>query len=176
MIKKQLTPAGSDPSKLNLGAIMLAGGSAGIAMWSIAIPPDVRPLLHTSSRLRGANPASSSWICDTSDHQIPPAVRSPRDVLWLHGLCEQDGQGSRRQGALEGVRTGHEQSVPRQRCDVSTLTASFLPRMQRSKADFEMVSSHLQIPRVRVGDVDDELVLGIDRQRGGNRRKTHDFG
>lgn len=40
--KKALTPAGSDPSQLNLGAIIIAGGTAGVAMWSIAIPPDVK--------------------------------------------------------------------------------------------------------------------------------------
>lgn len=38
--KKFLTPAGS--SDLNLGAVILAGGTAGVAMWAIAIPPDVR--------------------------------------------------------------------------------------------------------------------------------------
>lgn len=40
--KKALTPAGSDPKDLNFGAVLLAGGTAGVAMWSIAIPPDVR--------------------------------------------------------------------------------------------------------------------------------------
>jgi len=40
--KKLLTPAGSSPADLNLGAIILAGGTAGVAMWAIAIPPDVR--------------------------------------------------------------------------------------------------------------------------------------
>ncbi|KAM6498434.1 Mitochondrial carrier domain containing protein [Amanita muscaria] len=39
--KKYLTPAGSSPADLNLGAIIVAGGTAGIAMWAIAIPPDV---------------------------------------------------------------------------------------------------------------------------------------
>lgn len=29
---------------LSIGAVMLAGGTAGVAMWSVAIPPDVRPL------------------------------------------------------------------------------------------------------------------------------------
>lgn len=33
---------GQDPSTLNLGAVITAGGLAGVAMWSIAIPPDVR--------------------------------------------------------------------------------------------------------------------------------------
>ena len=41
MTKKALTPAGASPSDLNLGAIILAGGAAGIAMWALAIPPDV---------------------------------------------------------------------------------------------------------------------------------------
>lgn len=36
-----MTPAGSSASDLNLGAIIFAGGMAGVAMWSIAIPPDV---------------------------------------------------------------------------------------------------------------------------------------
>jgi solute carrier family 25 (mitochondrial carnitine/acylcarnitine transporter), member 20/29 len=39
--KKALTPVGSDPSDLNLSAVIFAGGTAGIAMWAIAIPPDV---------------------------------------------------------------------------------------------------------------------------------------
>lgn len=38
--KKALTPAGSSPSELNLGAIIMAGGTAGVAMWAVAIPPD----------------------------------------------------------------------------------------------------------------------------------------
>ncbi len=42
MTKKFLTPAGQSPSQLNLGAIIVAGGTAGVAMWAIAIPPDVR--------------------------------------------------------------------------------------------------------------------------------------
>ena len=41
--KKMLTPAGQSPSELNLGAIIVAGGTAGVAMWAIAIPPDVSP-------------------------------------------------------------------------------------------------------------------------------------
>ncbi|KAG1802036.1 mitochondrial carrier domain-containing protein [Suillus plorans] len=39
--KKALTPAGPSAGDLNLGAIMFAGGTAGVATWSIAIPPDV---------------------------------------------------------------------------------------------------------------------------------------
>ena len=40
--KKALTPAGALSSDLNVGQVILAGGTAGVAMWAIAIPPDVR--------------------------------------------------------------------------------------------------------------------------------------
>jgi solute carrier family 25 (mitochondrial carnitine/acylcarnitine transporter), member 20/29 len=40
--KGLLTTKGS--SDLDLGAVIFAGGMAGVAMWSIAIPPDVRLL------------------------------------------------------------------------------------------------------------------------------------
>ena len=86
VIKKQLTPAGSDPSKLNLGAIMLAGGSAGIAMWSIAIPPDVRLLSLLSQPQTHARLISVLLFAPLrlTDHQIPPAVRPARDVQRVH--------------------------------------------------------------------------------------------
>lgn len=59
VIKKALTPEGSDPSKLDLGAIILAGGSAGVAMWSIAIPPDT-----IKSRLQSAPHGTYSGFVD----------------------------------------------------------------------------------------------------------------
>jgi hypothetical protein len=40
--KKALAPAGAPSSDLNIGQVILAGGTAGVAMWAIAIPPDVR--------------------------------------------------------------------------------------------------------------------------------------
>jgi hypothetical protein len=39
--KKALTPANASSSDLNIGRVILAGGMAGVAMWSISIPPDV---------------------------------------------------------------------------------------------------------------------------------------
>jgi hypothetical protein len=39
--KKLLTPAGAASADLNLGAVIVAGGTAGVAMWALAIPPDV---------------------------------------------------------------------------------------------------------------------------------------
>jgi len=40
--KKALAPAGAQSSDLNVGQVVLAGGTAGVAMWAIAIPPDAR--------------------------------------------------------------------------------------------------------------------------------------
>lgn len=48
-IKKQLTPAGQDPASLSLSAVVLAGGFAGVTMWTFAIPPDVRSFYLYSS-------------------------------------------------------------------------------------------------------------------------------
>lgn len=48
-IKKTLTPQGQDPSQLSLSAVVVAGGFAGVTMWTFAIPPDV-----IKSRLQGA--------------------------------------------------------------------------------------------------------------------------
>ncbi|KAF5323618.1 hypothetical protein D9611_005762 [Ephemerocybe angulata] len=57
--KKALTPAGSSPADLNLQAIIIAGGTAGVAMWAIAIPPDV-----LKSRLQSAPNGTYSGILD----------------------------------------------------------------------------------------------------------------
>lgn len=48
-VKKRLTPAGQDPGSLSLSAVTLAGGLAGVTMWTFAIPPDV-----IKSRLQGS--------------------------------------------------------------------------------------------------------------------------
>lgn len=57
IIKKKLTPEGS--TQLSLPAVMVAGGAAGIAMWSIAIPPDV-----IKSRLQTAPDGTYSGFID----------------------------------------------------------------------------------------------------------------
>ncbi|KAH9897983.1 mitochondrial carrier [Cubamyces lactineus] len=63
--KKLLTPAGSTPSDLNLGAVIVAGGMAGIAMWSIAIPPDV-----IKSRIQSAPTGTYSGFMDCARKTI----------------------------------------------------------------------------------------------------------
>ncbi|KAH8099422.1 hypothetical protein BXZ70DRAFT_895131 [Cristinia sonorae] len=63
--KKFLTPAGGSPSDLNLGAVILAGGTAGVAMWSIAIPPDV-----LKSRIQSAPTGTYSGFLDCARKTI----------------------------------------------------------------------------------------------------------
>lgn len=55
--KKRLTPA--DSKDLNLGAVIFAGGTAGVAMWTIAIPPDV-----IKSRIQSAPTGTYSGFLD----------------------------------------------------------------------------------------------------------------
>lgn len=72
--KKALTPAGSSPAELNLRAIILAGGTAGVAMWALAIPPDV-----LKSRIQCAPTGTYSGFLDCARKTIAQdGVR----VLW----------------------------------------------------------------------------------------------
>ncbi|KAI9014354.1 mitochondrial carrier domain-containing protein [Phycomyces nitens] len=59
LVKKALTPAGTRPEDLNPGAVLFAGGMAGVAMWTIAIPPDV-----LKSRLQSAPAGTYSGVLD----------------------------------------------------------------------------------------------------------------
>lgn len=63
--KKALTPAGGSPGDLNLSAVIIAGGTAGVAMWAIAIPPDV-----LKSRLQSAPNGTYSGILDCARKTI----------------------------------------------------------------------------------------------------------
>ncbi|KIM47849.1 hypothetical protein M413DRAFT_417313 [Hebeloma cylindrosporum] len=72
--KRVLTPAGSSPSELNLGAIILAGGTAGVAMWALAIPPDV-----LKSRIQSAPTGTYSGLLDCARKTI---ARDGVQALW----------------------------------------------------------------------------------------------
>jgi len=63
--KKALTPAGSSPSDLNLGVIIFSGGMAGVAMWALAIPPDV-----LKSRIQSAPTGTYSGFMDCARKTI----------------------------------------------------------------------------------------------------------
>ncbi|OBZ89850.1 Mitochondrial carnitine/acylcarnitine carrier protein [Choanephora cucurbitarum] len=59
LVKKALTPEGARPEDLSFGAVLFAGGMAGVAMWTIAIPPDV-----LKSRLQSAPAGTYSGLGD----------------------------------------------------------------------------------------------------------------
>ncbi|KAI5476690.1 hypothetical protein MNV49_007404 [Pseudohyphozyma bogoriensis] len=59
LIKKRLTPEGKAPGELSLGAVVVAGGLAGVTMWTFAIPPDV-----IKSRLQGSPEGTYSGYLD----------------------------------------------------------------------------------------------------------------
>ncbi|PAV22084.1 mitochondrial carrier [Pyrrhoderma noxium] len=63
--KKALTPANSSSSDLNLGAVIFAGGMAGVTMWSIAIPPDV-----LKSRIQTAPAGTYNGLLDCARKTI----------------------------------------------------------------------------------------------------------
>jgi len=57
--KKALAPAGSSPSDLNVGTVMVSGGLAGVVMWAQALPPDV-----IKSRIQAAPTGTYSGMLD----------------------------------------------------------------------------------------------------------------
>ncbi|KAF8634409.1 hypothetical protein AX15_000860 [Amanita polypyramis BW_CC] len=63
--KKMLTPAGSSAADLNLGTIVAAGGTAGVVMWALAIPPDV-----IKSRIQSAPSGTYSGFLDCARKTI----------------------------------------------------------------------------------------------------------
>ncbi|KAI9513048.1 mitochondrial carrier [Russula earlei] len=63
--KKALTPVNASSSDLNISQVILAGGTAGVAMWAIAIPPDV-----LKSRLQSAPTGTYSGIVDCARKTI----------------------------------------------------------------------------------------------------------
>lgn len=63
--KKALAPPGQSPSDLNLLNTMVAGAAAGVAMWSIAIPPDT-----IKSRLQGAPQGTYTGFVDCATQLI----------------------------------------------------------------------------------------------------------
>ncbi|KAG2097942.1 mitochondrial carrier domain-containing protein [Suillus discolor] len=71
LVTDQVVPcpdaAGSSAGDLNLGAIMFAVGTAGVAMWSIAIPPDV-----LKSRMQSAPSGTYSQLPVLQEAPAPP--------------------------------------------------------------------------------------------------------
>lgn len=102
-------PAPAPP--LSIGAIILAGGSAGVAMWAVAIPPDVSGP-HLLSRC-------SSASADGVDYQIPTTICSSWDLYWIRRLRQETHCGGWSDGALERFRTSYGQGFPGE-CELFT--------------------------------------------------------
>lgn len=96
--KKALTPANASSSDLNIGRVILAGGMAGIAMWSIAIPPDV-----STTQLACQYPRAHLFI----GSEIEVTICAHWYIFWYHGLRSQDNGYGWCESAMEGVRTSH---------------------------------------------------------------------
>ncbi|TRY67464.1 hypothetical protein TCAL_05277 [Tigriopus californicus] len=65
IIKRNMAPAGGDPSQLSLGRTLLAGGLAGICNWVVALPPDV-----IKSRLQTAPDGTYNGVRDLFRHLL----------------------------------------------------------------------------------------------------------
>lgn len=63
--KRMLTPAGQDPQQLNFLNVLTAGGLAGMAMWALAIPPDV-----IKSRYQGAPHGTYTGFLDCARQTV----------------------------------------------------------------------------------------------------------
>ncbi|PWN88407.1 mitochondrial carrier [Acaromyces ingoldii] len=73
-IKRGLTPAGADPSQLNLLHVLTAGGLAGMAMWSVALPMDV-----IKSRYQGAPQGTYTGFIQCFRHTL--ATEGPSSMF-----------------------------------------------------------------------------------------------
>lgn len=121
-----MTPEGQDPSSLSLSAVIIAGGTAGLAMWTLAIPPDVRSFpLHYAigrsverrekGRRREEGEEEADDLCGTTGDQIPTPRIARRNVQGFHGLRGQDRQSGRSESSLQRIWSGHPSCFPRQR-------------------------------------------------------------
>ena len=93
---------------------MLAGGTAGVAMWSVAIPPDVswgdpEKNAQGGSSARGIK---QNRKADDADDQIPSPIRSSGDILWFPRLCPKANRRGWSNSTLERIRTRHGTSFP----------------------------------------------------------------
>lgn len=101
---------------LSVPAIMTAGAGAGIAMWSLGIPPDVSFFFFfffiPAFVDRLIHPFSLSL---SLDHQIPSPECATGDIYRLHGLCPKAYRSRWCDRSLEGFRTRHGKSCSRKR-------------------------------------------------------------
>ena len=105
VLKKRLTPAGS--TDLSLPAVMAAGAGAGVAMWSIAIPPDV----SGHELCAGPGPSLSNQL--TRPTILARRSSNPDYNLRPTGLTTDSSTVSeRRSRRTESVRFGRDSQPP----------------------------------------------------------------
>ncbi|KAG1749841.1 uncharacterized protein EDB91DRAFT_1235288 [Suillus paluster] len=131
--KKALTPAGSSAGDLNLGVVMFAGGTAGVAMWSIAIPPDV-----LKSRIQSAPSGTYSGLFDCFRKTV---ARDGITALWK-------GLGPAMARAFPANAATFSSSQPR------SLSAS---EIARNLSNFETWSTHQCCEQVSLSDLPPEF-------------------
>ncbi|KAJ7169731.1 hypothetical protein C8R46DRAFT_1162488 [Mycena filopes] len=130
--KKALTPAGASPSELNLGAIIVAGGTAGVAMWAVL-----------KSRLQSAPTGTYSGFMDCARKTI---ATDGVKALWK-GFGPAMSRCRPRQGRPRW-RSAHGRSVSGISSD--TLLRA---RIARNFKNFEIWATHQNCEQVSYADI-----------------------
>ncbi|KAL4070810.1 hypothetical protein J3A83DRAFT_4358899 [Scleroderma citrinum] len=155
--KKFLSSRDPTSTDLNLGAIILAGGTAGVAMWSLAIPPDV-----IKSRLQSAPTGTYSGFFDCFRKTVaqegvaalwkgfgPAMARAfPANAATFLGV-----EASRKVldiGKTSRTRTGHQRAY-------SASEALLSDRLARNTHNFETWSTYQHCEQASLTDLPDEF-------------------
>ncbi|KAF8078771.1 hypothetical protein FPV67DRAFT_1558000 [Lyophyllum atratum] len=161
--KKALTPAGSSPSELNLGAIILAGGTAGVAMWALAIPPDV-----LKSRIQSAPTGTYSGMLDCARKTIaqdgvralwrgfgPAMARFSTNQPCNQGREEEGRSPSTSNTLAFSFRVGQSSE------QVSPTHSACVRRIARNLKHFETWSTHQCCEQVSYSDLPEDTRAGV---------------
>ncbi|KAK0456643.1 hypothetical protein EV421DRAFT_1886917 [Armillaria borealis] len=143
--KKALTPAGSSPADLNLGAVILAGGTAGVAMWSLAIPPDV-----IKSRIQSAPSGTYSGFMDCARKTI---ARDGVAALWKGFGPAMARAFPANAATFLGVEASRKPKASR------TLSAS---EIARNLGHFETWSTRQNMEQVSYSDIPESIKPDVD--------------
>ena len=103
MVKVLCTPSGRSSADLHLGAVIMAGGYAGVAMWAIAIPPDVR--LSMSIYL-----SRTHLVSVITGIKIKNPIGAIRHLFRILRLCSQDHRPRWRGRIMERTWAGNDTS------------------------------------------------------------------
>ncbi|KAI0041795.1 hypothetical protein FA95DRAFT_1500992 [Auriscalpium vulgare] len=154
--KKALTPAGASPADLNIGAVILAGGTAGVAMWAIAIPPDV-----LKSRIQSAPTGTYSGFMDCARKTI---AQDGVKALWKGFGPAMARAFPANAATFLGVEASRKFSASEY--DRATLTlyalVEFSDRIARNAKHFETWCSYQRSEQVDFSDIPNDLKEDVD--------------